>query len=213
MDPIAARRLEEKQRRRLEILEAALKVAARSGIEGLTMEHVAREARLSRGLLYVYFRDRTDLHYGLCEQALGLIHERLAAAAAATPRGADQLIAMGRAYVEFSRDCPVYFEALVRFQASEATVGAGAGHLLGCLQAGARVHELMTGAIETGIGDGSVSVGIGEVNTVAITLWALMHGAIQIARLKGAVLAQHGVSAQALVEQTLRMASVALARS
>ena len=61
--------------------------------------------------------------------------------------------------------------------------------------------------------DGSISPTVGEPNTVAISLWALMHGAIQISRLKGGVLARHGVTAASLVEQSLRMATVALARS
>lgn len=213
MDYIAERRLEEKERRRSEILDAALRVAAEAGIEGLTMEQVAREARLSRGLLYIYFRDRGDLHLGLCERGLGLLHARLAAAADSTPQGADKLIAMGRAYVEFSRDCPVYFEALARFQSSEASAEGAEGNLLGCLQAGGRVHDLMTAALRAGVADGSVSRSVGDADTVAISLWALMHGAIQIARLKGATLAQHGVTAQALLDQALRMASVALAKS
>ena len=120
---------------------------------------------------------------------------------------------MGRAYVDFSRDQPVYFEALARFQASDASAAEAEGNLPACLRAGARVHELMTEALEAGMRDGSISKTVGEPNTVAISLWALMHGAIQIARMKGAVLAQHGVTAAALVEQALRMATVALAKS
>ena len=213
MDYIAARRLEEKERRRSDILDAARRVAEDSGIEGLTMEQVAREARLSRGLLYIYFRDRTDLHLGLCERALAMLHEQFVGAGVANPRGVDKLTAMGRAYVDFSRDHPVYFEALARFQASDAPDAEAEGNLRACLQAGARVHELMTEALQAGMCDGSISKTVGEPNTVAISLWALMHGAIQIARMKGAVLAQHGVTAAGLVEQALRIATVALAKS
>jgi AcrR family transcriptional regulator len=213
MDYIAARRLEEKERRRSDILDAAQRVAGEAGIEGLTMEQVAREARLSRGLLYIYFRDRTDLHLGLCERALTMLHELFVVAGTKNPRGVDKLTAMGRAYVDFSRDEPVYFEALARFQASDASADEADGNLPACLAAGARVHELMTAALEAGMRDDSISKTVGEPNTVAISLWALMHGAIQIARMKGAVLAQHGVTAAALVEQALRMATVALAKS
>ena len=52
----------------------------------------------------------------------------------------------------------------------------------------------------------------GEPNAVAISLWALMHGTIQLVQLKSAVLARHGVTEPALVEQSLRVATVALAR-
>lgn len=212
MDPLAARRLEEKERRREAILDAAHAVAAQSGIEGLTMEQVARVARLSRALLYLYFRDRTDLHLGLCERALGLLHERCLAATAAEARGLDRLTAMGRAYVRFAAECPVYFEALARFQASPGPATEGEGNLPACLAASARMHALMLDSLELGVRDGSVSRTAGAPDTVAISLWALMHGVIQVARLKSAVLAQHGVTPEALVEQSLRMATVALAR-
>ena len=61
MSYLAERRLEEKERRRLEILEAAVEVAGVVGFEAMTMEQVARKARLSRALVYVYFKDKHDL--------------------------------------------------------------------------------------------------------------------------------------------------------
>ena len=112
------------------------------------MEQVAREARLSRGLLYIYFRDRTDLHLGLCERALAMLHERSSRRGEQNARGVDKLTAMGRAYVDFSRECPVYFEALARFQASDASADETDGNLPACLQAGACVHEFMTRTLE-----------------------------------------------------------------
>jgi hypothetical protein len=54
---------------------------------------------------------------------------------------------------------------------------------------------------------------VGEPNTVCMSLWALMHGVLQIANLKGGVLASRGVSAEALVDQALRLATVSLAKS
>lgn len=213
MDPLAARRLEEKERRRAEILDAAHDVAAEAGIEGLTMEQVSRAARLSRALLYVYFRDRTDLHHGLCERGLGLLRERFTAAMASEARGLDQLAAIGRAYVAFAAGCPVYFEALARFESRAARPDdpPPEGNLAACLAAGGRLHALMLDALELGMRDGSVSRDVGDPDTVAVALWAQMHGAIQLARLKSGVLAQYGVSQQALMEQSLRMATVALA--
>ena len=73
MNYIAERRQEEKDRRRSDILDAAEAVAATIGIEALTMDQVARRARISRALLYVYFHDKSDLHFALCERALALL--------------------------------------------------------------------------------------------------------------------------------------------
>jgi len=41
--------------------EAAIRVITRKGLEGLTMDHVAREAGVAKGTLYLYFRSKQDL--------------------------------------------------------------------------------------------------------------------------------------------------------
>jgi AcrR family transcriptional regulator len=212
MDPIAARRQEEKERRRAEILDAAEQVAAAGGLESLTMEQVAREARLSRGLLYVYFKDKDDLKAGICERALIGLHARFRSVVNMTQSGLDRVLAMGRAYVDFAASSPLQFEILARFEATDvSTTDAGSNHLA-CLEAGAQVHALLTDALEVGMGDGSVARSAGSPNTVALALWAMTHGTIQVASMKRAVLAQHDVTPEALVEQTLRMAAISLRR-
>lgn len=212
MDPIAARRLEEKERRRTEILDAAELVAASTGLESLTMEQVAREARLSRGLLYVYFRDKDDLQAGICERALISLHTRLKAIAEESLSGLDQALAMGRAYVDFAARSPVQFEMLARHEATDlSAMDTGSNHHA-CLAAGLEVQQLLTGALEAGIRDGSVARSAGSSNTVALALWAMTHGTIQVASMKRAVLKQLDVTPEDLVEQTLRMAMISLRR-
>ena len=212
MDPIAARRLEEKERRRNDILDAAERVASATGLESLTMDQVARDARLSRGLLYVYFQDKPDLVAGICERALIGLHARFAALVDGTKTGLEQVVAMGHAYVAFATECPLQFEILARFEATDTSATVGGSNHGACLAAGARVHALLTAALEAGMRDGSVARSAGSPSTIALSLWAMTHGTIQVASMKRAVLTQQGVTPQALVEQTLRMAALALKR-
>jgi AcrR family transcriptional regulator len=212
MNYIAERRLEEKDRRRAEILSAAAAVAVADGIDLLTMDQVARQARISRALLYVYFKDKSDLHLGLCERGLEIMHERFAAAAARNVNGLAQLQAMGRAYVAFAQEFPVYFETLARFHASEAEIGTAGGCLGGCLEQGNRVHLVLVAAVEAGMRDGSISMDAGKPAAIAMTLWGFMHGIILISTTKADLLsAQYGLSASVLVEQALHLASRGLA--
>ncbi|PNB02948.1 TetR/AcrR family transcriptional regulator, partial [Pseudomonas sp. FW306-02-H05-BA] len=53
MSYISERRVEEKERRRAEIVDAAEQLYADKGWDSVTMEQVAKRARLSRALLYV----------------------------------------------------------------------------------------------------------------------------------------------------------------
>jgi AcrR family transcriptional regulator len=211
MNYIADRRLEERDRRRNEILDAAEAVAGQHGIDGLTMEQVARRARISRALLYVYFRDKNDLQFGLCERGLGVLATRFGEAAARHRSGLERIAAIGRAYVAFSQEFPVYFEALARFQAQESAACSGTDCASACVTAGKRVHDIMFAAIEAGQCDGSIGREAGTPVALAMTLWGFMHGIIQLTSTRGSVLAEYGLTARALGEQALQLATRGLA--
>src|SRR6202162_5093077 len=98
MSYTSARREEEKERRRAEILDAAEALYARKGWDGVTVDQVARSARLSRALVYVYFRDKEDLLFAIGERAMRLLRDRFMAAIAAAARGMDQGDAIGRGH-------------------------------------------------------------------------------------------------------------------
>src|SRR5260370_11118497 len=102
MSYIAERRLEEKERRRAEILDAAESVTAQLGWDAMTMDQVARKARLSRALVYVYFKDKTDLMFGIGERALVTLRRYFAAACAQHERALDHLVALRHTHVSSS---------------------------------------------------------------------------------------------------------------
>jgi len=195
MSYIATRREEEKERRRAEILDAAEALYAKKGWEGLTVDQVARSARLSRALVYVYFRDKEDLLFAIGERAMRLLHDRFKAALAGTARGMDQVDAIGRAYMGYAHEFPHYFDFCTRFQShsveTDSSTNEGA-----CQVAGNQVLGTVVQAIETGIGDGSIRADVGDPMLLALTLWAFTHGIIQIAMAKGSDLARQGVAVQ-----------------
>ena len=45
------------------ILDAAIKVIARKGLEKATMEQVAEEAGISKATIYLYFRSKDELYF------------------------------------------------------------------------------------------------------------------------------------------------------
>ena len=91
MSYIEARRQEERDRRRTEIVDAADAVYAESGWDSVTMDQVARRARLSRALVYVYFKDKSDLHLALVERSLDVLRDRFEAARHDRANGFEQL--------------------------------------------------------------------------------------------------------------------------
>jgi AcrR family transcriptional regulator len=212
MSYIAERRQEEKERRRAELIDAAERVALAVGWDALTMERVAREARLSRALVYLYFKDKEDLMHALVERALKLLAERFEAAVARHGSGLAQVSALGRAYVAYAQEFPHYFNVLARFQAHEAKAVEAGSNEAACLCAGNRVHGITAAAIGRGIADGSIRADLGPPLLTALTLWGYMHGIVQIVKTKAEAIAADGFSTEALIDHAIRMAGLALSR-
>ena len=203
------RRLEEKERRRIEILDAAEAVAAIVGLDHFTMDQVARHARLSRALIYVYFRDKRDLLIAICIRALDELQSRFAATAATTVSGLAQVEAIGRAYVGFATEFPLRFEALAHFEAQAPSADDDPMYAQ-CLAAGDRPIELVVAAINSGMQDGSIRQTAGDPVRLGLSLWALTHGLIQLSALKGGSLERVGVSQAQLLDQGFQLAIDAL---
>src|SRR5271156_6844793 len=104
MSYITERRGEEKERRRAEILDAAEALYASKGWDALTVEQVARSARLSRALVYVYFRDKEELLFAIGDRAMSVLRDRFLAAAASHAAGMDKVEAIGRAYMAYAHE-------------------------------------------------------------------------------------------------------------
>ena len=211
MSYIAERRQEERERRRAEILDAAETVIAAVGWDDMTMDQVARKARLSRALLYVYFKDKTDLLFAIGERAVKTLEKRFAEAVARHRLGMDQLEAIGRAYVAFSQEFPVYFDILARcelFSGGELEPGSNEE---ACAFGGDAIHNLMVATIEAGMRDGSIRADAGNPHVVATVLWGFTHGVIQLATNKAELLTHRGLNTRELIESALRMARRSIA--
>jgi AcrR family transcriptional regulator len=212
MSYINERRQEEKDRRRAEIIDAAEALYAETGWDAITMDQVARRARLSRALLYVYFKDKGDLHMALVVRSLDALHERFVVAREHKPTGIDEVIAIGRAYLAFSVELPHYFDACSRYQAHPA-----AAHEPGtpcneadCEVAGHRVHEVIVQSLARGIADGTVRASLGDLYLTALSLWAFTHGLIQIAATKGGQIEHEGHPVGEFIDHGFNLAVRAL---
>jgi AcrR family transcriptional regulator len=213
MNYLAERRQEEKDRRRDEILDAAASIAEQIGVAEFTMDQVARKARLSRALIYVYFKDKEDLLFGLADRANKELYERFAAIVGKKQTGLKMVQAMGRSYVDYAAEAPVYFEAMACFAAHEVGNAEPDDNEARCLEACDQVLGELIKALHIGIQDGSLRRDMGPPEVVALTLWGLMYGIIQLISTKEAILTHIGVSNKQMVDNALLLATRGLATS
>lgn len=207
---IAERRQEEKDRRRAEIVDAAEELYRELGWDAVTMDSVARRARLSRALVYVYFKDKSDLHFAIATRALEMLHQRFAEAFERERLGADKVLAIGRAYMAFGHEFPHYFDACARLELHTPSGAEPTPQELLCLEASKCPHAVVVEALKAGQRDGSIRKDIGDLEVTARVLWGFSHGLIQIVMTKGEVLALDGVAVPQLTEQALGLLTFAL---
>jgi len=203
MSYVAERRQEEKDRRRAEIVDAAIEVYREVGWDAVTIDQVAKRARLSRALVYVYFRDKEELHAAIVFRAFELLSSRFAEAAGRARLGIDKIEAMGRAYVAFAHELPHFFDACARFESCSPRTGEPGSPFTECFEAGDRVNGHVVAAIEQGQRDGSIRKDLGDPQMSSVALWGFSHGLIQIAMTKAQVLAHKGIAVPQLVEHAL----------
>ncbi len=192
MSYIAQRRVEEKERRRAEILDAAEALYAKEGWDLVTVDQIARGARLSRALVYVYFKDKEEILFAIGERAMCLLRDRFMAAAAGQEMGADKVEAIGRAYMAYAFEFPHYFDFCSKFHAHSGDPDSGS-HELACRVAGDEAIGVVVKAIECGIADGSIRPNVGDPIMLAVTLWSFTHGLAQLAMAKGSDMARFGI--------------------
>jgi AcrR family transcriptional regulator len=84
-----------------EVQAAALRVISRKGLAGATMQEIADEARIAKGTLYLYFKDRNDLLERTADYAFEKLRDRLTETLPDLPSFADKLRGLIRAEIEF----------------------------------------------------------------------------------------------------------------
>ena len=72
-----ARRIQEKETRRREILQAAATVFKRNGFMKTSMKQVADESALAVGTLYRYYKSKEELFVAIVFDAMMLLHVKL----------------------------------------------------------------------------------------------------------------------------------------
>jgi TetR/AcrR family transcriptional regulator len=211
MSYIADRRQEEKDRRRTEIVDAAESLYQELGWDAVTMDSVARKARLSRALVYVYFKDKHELLLAITERALAVLGARFEEARSRARTGIDQIEAIGRAYMAYGLEFQHYFDACARLE-QRATETPEKGSIeAAVLETGVRIHEVVVAALQAGQADGTIRQDIGDPKVTSRVLWGFTHGLVQIALTKARPLAEAGISVTQLTQQAIALLRHALA--
>ncbi|MDI6688672.1 MAG: TetR/AcrR family transcriptional regulator, partial [Desulfobacterales bacterium] len=117
---IQERKEREKGRRRQQIMIAAKRVFYNKGFAGVTMEDIAREAELSPGTLYLYFKNKDELCASLSLRILQYLNMRLRHVSSEKElNGKQKLEALKNTIINVYEFDPLILVNLFRLQSSE----------------------------------------------------------------------------------------------
>jgi AcrR family transcriptional regulator len=180
---ITERREREKEQRKNDIIDAAERVFFKKGQENATMDDVAEEAELSKGTLYLYFKNKEDLYLAIHLRGNRILYSLFKNAVKDMKTGIEKTRSIGAAYVEFFRKYPDYFKAMLYYESHNIDFEDENSVANECLNEGKATLELLIESIVIGIKDGSIRADIDPIKT-AINLWGQTTGVLQVASLK-----------------------------
>jgi AcrR family transcriptional regulator len=158
---------------RATLLAAALTLAEKSGLQGVTLREVARQAGVSHAAPYHHFSDKGALVEALAIMGFEQLTARLRAAVAMIPEDSEaRLTAVGVAYVHFALEQPAAFRIMFRPELRSNNEHAVTSAAI--TAAGQQAYQVLRDEVVSGQKAGRIRSDPPDVLT--LTAWSAMHG-------------------------------------
>lgn len=163
------------------MLDAAESLIIKKGLDSLNMDEVADLAGVSKGSLYQYFENKTDLILGICDKATKLLSNEVKKVLTMDKSGLQLVQIIGETVMGFVSEHPEYFKAM-RFHdyLRETKPIENTTYLASCSSNIQDAFTCMVRAIQIGMQDGSINPNYNP-KELAIVLWASSHGMVNMA--------------------------------
>ncbi len=180
---IADRREREKQSRRDSIVNAAEKLFFTKGFTATTMDEVAEAAELSKGTLYLYFKNKEEVYIAIVHRAMTILRGLFRQAITSAPTGLEKVRALGMAMFTFYESHPSHFAALFYHHDSvpcdELSLDCSDPLIEGLMRDGEELFALGIEAIQAGIADGTIRPDVDPQKT-SLSLSSMILGLIRM---------------------------------
>jgi len=178
------RRQREKEQRREHILDTARRLLFEKGVVATSMNQIARNAELSVGTLYLYFKNKENLFAALQEEGLTLLFDKIHGESRAGSTPLEKLERVAFAYMDFSEEHHKYFDIINYFLTSPEIVFSP------LLKARVdkhvnRILSIVEDILKKGV---SKDANDREIRHLAIVFCSSLHGMLQFRKLRSTVL-------------------------
>jgi AcrR family transcriptional regulator len=205
---VSVRERKERERlaRREAILAAAAKVFAVHGLEGATVEMVARAAELAVGTIYLYFCSRDDLFLSLMAERIGRLRARYLEIRAGGLADDDEVRAIGAAYLDYLKESRGLFLAQLAVDFGKLPLRLSRPEELERLEQvrrlGRECFNLWRDAVGRMLGGAGEAGSSADATRAATVIWAAVNGAFLLTGDEEIFRDVTGIEAPELLEQT-----------
>lgn len=167
---ITERKEREKQLRREEIVHAAEKIFFSKGFDLSTMDDIAEEAELSKGTLYLYFKNKDDLRLAVARKSIRILRAVTTKVTDEAGTALEKLHRMGKAVIEFSRTNPDHMKSIMSMdEVGTQILSVPSSDLQDLIYKESTVGTVVQ-LVELGINEKSIRADV-PVMLIANTLW------------------------------------------
>jgi AcrR family transcriptional regulator len=178
---VRERKERERLARRETILAAAAAVFAEHGVDGATVEMVARAAEVAVGTIYLYFSSRDDLFVSLMAERIGRLRARYLEIHARDFEPLDELRAIGHAYFDYLRESRGLFLAQLSVTFSRLSLRLTREeeleHFEQVRRLGRECFDLYRDSVRRWLSATGARISSAEAARAATVIWAALNGA------------------------------------
>jgi len=165
---ISERKDREKQEMIDLILKEAMKLIIEEGYDNITMRKIADKIEYSPTTIYLYFKDKSEIHYSLINMAFDKFYEAQLSVQNIKD-SKERLLAHGIAYVKFAMDNPGYYDLMFIIKEPKESMTCPDDW-----KSSTRTYDLLKSNIKQCMEDGYIEET--DIEVAAFSLWTLVHG-------------------------------------
>jgi len=179
------RRQREKEERKNQILDAARALLFKKGLNGTSINQIAKSAELGVGTIYFYYKNKEELFSALQQEGLFLLHLKIKESFSRTKDPGEQLKGIAQTYLRFSEENKDYFD-IINYFLSSPEVFFSPDLKDEVDEQGNQILWFVEKAIEQGMAQGTFHKV--DAKKHSIMLWGALHGLIQFKKLRNTIL-------------------------
>ena len=176
---VLERRERERSETREKILDAARELFINEGYDGVSMRKVAEKIEYSPTAIYGYFADKEDLFLQLCHEDFHRLAESFIQLANVRDP-IERLREIGRAYLEFGVRNPNHYRMMFMTAHPGVIDSPEKEQRMGKGNPEEDSYEFLRLTVEEGVRAGAYREDLNDVDLLAQTLWAGVHGVVSL---------------------------------